>query len=122
MAFTPFNDLKYIVLATCRNTQKYRSLQEDGRVALLVDDGGSGPGRPGQGLVVTAIGEVVEIPEEEGPSHLAAHLARHPNLKAFLRSPDCVILRIAVSAYQVVGGIDDVHWYHMDGPAATPSP
>jgi hypothetical protein len=119
MAFTPFNDLQYIILATCRDTRKYQSLQEDGRVALLVDDGDGGTTGSGQRLVVTAIGEAVEIPAEEGPVHVAAHLARHPNLKAFLCSPNCVIVRIAVSAYQVVGAIDDVRWYYVDGSAAT---
>jgi hypothetical protein len=119
MAFTPVDGLHYIIFATYRNTRKYQSLLEDGRVALLIDDGEGGATRPGQRVVLTAVGEALEIPEEECPAHIAAHLARHPNQKEFLRSPDCVLIRVAVSAYQVVGGIDDVHWYHVDGPTAS---
>ena len=118
MAFTPIEGLRYIIFATYRGTLKYQSLAEDGRVAVLVDDGdGDGTRRRGR-VVLTAIGEAVEIPDEERPAHIAAHLARHPDLSEFLRSPDCVLVRVAVAAYQVVGGIDDVEWYHVDAPAA----
>lgn len=119
MAFTPFDGLRYILLATYRDTRKYQSLLEDGRVAILVDDGDGGATPSSRRVVITAIGEAIEIPEEEFPAHLAAHLARHPDLEEFLRSPDCVLVRVAVGAYQVVGGIDDVRWYQMDSPAAT---
>lgn len=119
MAFTPFDGLRYIILATYRGTRKYRSMRQDGRVALLVDDGDAGAIGIGRRLVITAIGEAVEIPEGERPAYMAAHLERHPDLEEFLRSPDSALLRVAVRAYQVVGGIGDVHWYYLDGPAVT---
>jgi hypothetical protein len=118
MAFTPLDGMRHIVFATYRGTLKHQSLAENGRVALLVDDGAGDATCSGRRVVLTAIGEAIEIPEEERSAHVAAHLARHPDLKEFLRSPDCVLVLVAVGAYQVVGGIDDVQWYHTDVPAA----
>jgi nitroimidazol reductase NimA-like FMN-containing flavoprotein (pyridoxamine 5'-phosphate oxidase superfamily) len=118
MAFTPIEGVRYIIFATYRGTLKHQSLVEDGRAAVLVDGGGGDTARTHGRMVVTAIGEATEIPEEERAAHIAAHLARHPDLREFLRSPDCVLMRVSVAAYQVVGGIDDVQWYHMDAHAA----
>jgi hypothetical protein len=119
MAFTARDGLRHIVFATYRGTLKHQSLLEDGRVALLVDDENDDATQSGRRVVLTAIGQAAEVPEEERPAHAAAHLARHPDLEEFLDSPDCVFVLVVVGAYQVVGGIDDVQWYHLNDPAAT---
>jgi hypothetical protein len=119
MAFTPICGIRYLVFATYRGTLKYRSLLTNARMALLID-GQNGEGtRPNRGLVLTALGEAIEIPEADRQAAVCAHLARHPDLKEFLRSPDCALMRVAVVAYEVVGGIDDVQWYQVqDHPCA----
>jgi nitroimidazol reductase NimA-like FMN-containing flavoprotein (pyridoxamine 5'-phosphate oxidase superfamily) len=113
MAFSPVRGIRYLVFATYRSTLKYRSLLTDARMALLID-GQNGEGtRSNRGLVLTALGEAIEIPEADRRAAVCTHLARHPDLKAFLRSPDCALMRVAVVAYEVVGGIDDVQWYQV---------
>lgn len=117
MAFTPVGGVRYLVFATYRSTLKYRNLLEDGRVAVLIEERGGGETHPGQRLVLTALGDAAEVPKEERQAALSAHLARHPDLGDFLDSPDCALVRVAVRAYEVVGGIDDVKWYHTEeGP------
>ncbi len=119
IAFTPLEGLRFLAFATYRDTLKYESIRQDPRVAMLVEDRESRPVHLGQRLVLTALGEAIETPEEERHAHIAKHLSRQPDLENFLNSPDCEFIRVAVRAYQVVGGIDDVRWYEVGEPAAT---
>jgi nitroimidazol reductase NimA-like FMN-containing flavoprotein (pyridoxamine 5'-phosphate oxidase superfamily) len=119
MAFTPLDGLRFLAFATYRETLKYESIGQDPRVAILVEDRESDPRYSGQRLVLTALGEAIETPEEARHAHIAKHLTRHPDLQNFLNSPECEFIRVAVHAYQVVGGIDDVQWYEVGESAAT---
>jgi heme iron utilization protein len=119
MAFTPVGGARYLVFATYRGTQKYRNLLEDGRVAVLIDDREADATQAQRGIVLTAIGTAKEIPDAEREAAVRAHLARHPTLEEFVRAPDCALVRVAVGAYEVVGGIDDVRWYHSEDLDAT---
>jgi hypothetical protein len=119
MAFTSVEGLRYLVFATYRDTLKHRNLVEDGRVAVLIGERSIKRTRAQQGLVLTALGNAIEIPDEERAAAVNALLARHPDLEEFVRSPNCALMRVAVEAYQVVGGIDDVRWYQIEDPSAT---
>jgi len=119
MAFTPLEGLRFLAFATYRETIKYQNIGQDPRVAILVEDRESDARCLGQRLVLTALGKAIETPEEERQAHIAKHLTRHPDLQNFLSSSECVFIRVAVHAYQVVGGIDDVRWYEVGESAAT---
>jgi len=81
------------------------------RVSLLLDgryrDGTNGALA---GFILSAIGRVQEIDAAAHPQLLSVHLQKHPDLATFTQAPDCVLLAVAVEAYQVVHGIDDVTW------------
>lgn len=113
MAFSYLDDLHTLIFATYRATRKYRSLLDDGRVALLIYDENGETAHPGQRIVITAVGLGSEVPQAECSVLSAIHLARHPALQQFLDAPDCALVRVAVEAYQVVGAIDDVQWYRV---------
>ena len=108
-----------MAFATYRETIKYQNIGQNPMVAILVEDRESDARCLGQRLVLTALGEAIETPEEERQAHIAKHLTRHPDLQNFLSSSECVFIRVAVHAYQVVGGIEDVRWYEVGEPAAT---
>jgi hypothetical protein len=113
IAFTPLEGLRFLAFATYRQTVKYASIQQDRRVAILVEDRDRDARHAGGRLVLTALGEAIETPLEERQAHLATHAARHPDLQKFLSSPECEFVRVAVNAYQVVSGVDDVRWYRV---------
>ena len=120
IAFTPLEGLQFIAFATYRSTLKYKSILEDRRVAILIEDReGDATRRLDQRLVLTALGEAIKTPAEDRQAHIMTHLARHPNLEEFLISPDCEFVRVSVHSYQVVSGIDDVRWYKIGKSAAT---
>ncbi|MFO7685670.1 MAG: pyridoxamine 5'-phosphate oxidase family protein [Desulfobacterales bacterium] len=111
IAFTPLEGLRFIAFATYRDTLKYKSIREDRRLAILIENREGEAGRSDRLMVLTAVGEAINTPEEDRQAYIVTHLARHPDLERFLSSPDCEFVRVAVHAYQVVSDIDDVRWY-----------
>ncbi len=114
IAVTPVEGFRQLIFATYRNTRKFRNMADNGKVAVLIDGRASGSSGLQEDLVLTVLGYAEEIGAEDRESAFSAHLARHPDLESFLRSPDCAIVSIAVSEYQVVLGINDVRWCSVD--------
>jgi nitroimidazol reductase NimA-like FMN-containing flavoprotein (pyridoxamine 5'-phosphate oxidase superfamily) len=114
MAFTPMNGIRYLIIATYRTTLKYSNLSKDGRVAVLINNYiATGPSKY-RDLVITAHGIATEIADQDHDIVKQAYLTRHPDFDDFLASPDCTLLRVVVSAYEVVGSTEDVQWYRLD--------
>ncbi len=114
IAVTPMEGFRKLIFATYRNTLKYRNLISNGRVAVLVESIHMDRSGNQESLVLTAFGHVEEIKGGEESIVFEAHLERHPELLAFMRSEDCSLVRIKVDNYQVVRGIDDVEWCTID--------
>jgi len=119
MAFIPFDGLRYLIVATYRNTLKYRNVLKDGRVALLIDSHIAPDSAGHRNVVLTAHGIASEVPDCDYQAIEQAYLARHSDLRDFLASPDCVLLRVLISAYEVVGSTDDVIWYEVSDIATS---
>jgi len=113
MAFAPIGGIRYLIMATYRNTMKYRNLSKDGRVAMLIDNRSVQGSEEHRNLVITAHGIASEVPSFNHKAVEQALLARHNNLTAFLASADCILMRIAVTAYEIVVGTDEVFWYEV---------
>jgi heme iron utilization protein len=114
VAVTPMAGFRELIFATYRNTRKYSNLARNGRVAVLVECITTNRQGLQESLVLTAFGRVEEIRDGEENIVFEAHLERHPELSAFMRSEDCSLVRIKVDTYQVVRGIDDVEWWRID--------
>ena len=119
IAFTPIQIPRFLVFATYRDTLKYESILEDPRVAMLIEDRECDDKHSDQRLVLTAVGEAIKTADVDRQGHIATHLARHPENEKFLRSPNCEFMCVAVHAYQVVRGIDNVQWYTIGASDAT---
>ena len=105
MAFAATNDLKYIILATERNTRKYANLVSNPRVALLVDNRSNQVSDTREAIAVTVLGEMRESDKEQ---HLSIFLKKHPHLEAFVELPYCALVEMQVLNYFVVEGLQDV--------------
>ncbi len=118
IAFTAIDGWRQLIFATYRNTGKYTNLTHNRRVSILVDGRGlSHAGEP-ERFVVTAVGQACDLDADSHHTVRQAHLHRHPDLAAFLQSPDCVLLGVVVEAYQLVRGIEDAVWWSADDLAA----
>ncbi|MDZ7635047.1 MAG: pyridoxamine 5'-phosphate oxidase family protein [Bacteroidales bacterium] len=109
IAITPFGNYRQLVFATYRNTAKYRNLDHNSKVAVLIESGDDIKGS-GKTIVLTITGRTEEINRAENEEAFIAHLKEHPELKSFMLSPDCAIFLVIAQSYQVVYGVDDIKW------------
>ena len=114
MAFTPVDDIKRLVLATNRKTQKYENMTKDGRAALLIGSGIEPFEQERAGLIVTAHGVVSDAVSHSHQSMLKSHIERHPEFEKFFSSPECALIVMEISNYQLVTSTDEVRWYSPD--------
>lgn len=108
VAFAVTEDFRHLLFATSRSTRKYRNLEADSRVALLVDDRSRGLGDLGAAAAATATGRAEEVPGPEREACRRAYLARHPHLAEFVADPGCALLRLRVEGWVLVRRFQEV--------------
>lgn len=108
MAFVATEDFKRLFFATYRDTHKYRNLLSNPKVALLIDNRTGHMEDHYRSIAVTAIGCAREVDPKEIASWLDLYLAKHPNLKEFVMSPDCVRMEVQVEHYYLVNQFQQV--------------
>lgn len=108
MAFATTIDLQYLLVATYRATRKYRNIEADPRVALLVDNRTNQPTDTEQAMAVTALGAAKEVGAAEKDRFLQIYLAKHPHLEKFVTSPKCALIEVEVERYFVVSNFQEI--------------
>lgn len=108
MAFLPTEDLGKIYLITPRDTEKYRNLQKEKRVSLLVDNRCRADGDVLHMEALTIDGKARELEPDEKARHLLAFLERYPSMDRFARSEQCVMLCVEVSRYSLVSRLEEI--------------
>jgi heme iron utilization protein len=108
VAFLPSPDFRELIFATSRATLKYENLVRQPRVALLVDDRSNQAADFRRAAAVTAYGPAREADGEERAPLAAAYLARHPDLRDFVATPDCALVRVTVERYRLVRRFQDM--------------
>jgi nitroimidazol reductase NimA-like FMN-containing flavoprotein (pyridoxamine 5'-phosphate oxidase superfamily) len=113
MAFATTTDLKLLIVATERDTRKYGNMIANPRTAVLIDNRSNQGSDAQDAIAVTATGIAEEVDGLERDRLQTIFLARHPHLAVFVGSTSCALFRIKVTAYQIVGGIDQVSMLPM---------
>jgi uncharacterized pyridoxamine 5'-phosphate oxidase family protein len=113
IAITPIEGYSKLIFSTYRNTVKFSNLLENGKVAVLIENGDCKNLSLQGSFILTAFGHAKEI-TFGNDSILKLHLERHPDMKSFMQSEECALIQITVNAFQLVMGIEDVHWYSLD--------
>jgi len=108
VGFSASEDLAYIVFATTRATRKYDNLLNDPRATILIDSRSNQEEDFHRAIAVTATGRARELSDPEKQIDLAKHLARHPHLEEFLRSPTTGLFRLDVTMYYLVERFQNV--------------
>jgi heme iron utilization protein len=114
IAITPFEGFRYLIFATYRNTLKYKNITNNSKVAVLVEGEFVNATGLKETVVLTIIGQVQETSIGADKSAVNAHLKRHPQLESFMLSPDCALILVKATSYQVVYGIDSIKWITAD--------
>ena len=108
MAFAATDDLQYLLVATYRATRKFRNIEADPRVALLVDNRSNQPSDTEQSMAVTALGRAKEVEAAERNWFLRIYIAKHPHLEIFVSSPECTLIKIRVERYFLVSNFQEI--------------
>ncbi len=105
ISFAAADDLRSLVFITRRDTQKYRDIQENQEVSLLVDNRTNSPTDIYEATAVEIIGTARE--DTDDSSNLKGVLiGRHPQLQRFAEAPDNAIILVRVREY-VISGFDE---------------
>ena len=100
VSFAATEDLKSLVFVTSRNTRKYRNIQDNHSISLLIDNRTNRPSDTSQAIAIAAIGTARE--ETDNRSLLREiFLARHPQLSHFAEAPDSAIMLVTIRKYIV---------------------
>lgn len=106
VAFLATNDLKKIYFPTLINTKKFENLTENSNISLLIDNRENSLKDIQNATTVAAMGSAKEI---QGMDILYKFIEKHPYLKEFVDSSDCVMIEINVKKYIVVTNFQLVH-------------
>lgn len=108
MAYVVSPDLNWLAFATKRETRKYRRLQTNPRAVCVVDNRQLPGFDPSTAQVLVASGHVAEIVDKAERSAVLAQLCyRHSGFEPFFRAPGTAFLKLRVSSYTYVAGLDE---------------
>ncbi|MGA3086296.1 MAG: pyridoxamine 5'-phosphate oxidase family protein [Thermodesulfobacteriota bacterium] len=113
MAYILTDDLKYLIAATKRGTRKYSNIIKTPGVAFLVDNRTNRGGEFQNTLAVTGIGTAEETKGPEKESLITQFLETHPELNAFVRSPECALIKIKIEKYVIIRHFQEAEEFEM---------
>ena len=108
-----------IYMVTHKETKKYRNLQQNPNVSLLIDT--RAKDRPAESLPVMAltVTGILKSPmdSEEGVLARGLLLDRHPPLREFLQDTGAEIFAVTIRSFQLLEGIKDASFFSVqDAP------
>jgi len=115
VAYATTDDLKNIIFATRRATNKYSNLLSNNNVSVLIDNRTNRDSDFRNAVAVTAIGVAEEVRESELENLRSLYLIKHHNLEKFVHSPDSALFKIKVKRYYVVRNFQEVRELKVEG-------
>jgi len=108
MAFAAAPDLRRIVFATYRATQKHANLLANPRASLLIDNRTNKPVDYHEAVAISVHGIVSEVEPTRHDELLQLFLRKHQELRDFVTADECVLLQLEVECYYVVSQFQNV--------------
>jgi nitroimidazol reductase NimA-like FMN-containing flavoprotein (pyridoxamine 5'-phosphate oxidase superfamily) len=110
-AFTA--DLKILVFATVRDTRKFKNIEIDSAVSLLIDSRTNSVGDFKNAAALTVLGTAAEVPGAKRGPYRRLYLKRHPHLHDFVASPNTALVAVTVHRYIFVQRFQEVRELDM---------
>ena len=109
MAYTSGEDCKRIYMVTHKDSDKYRNLQSNDSVSLMIDTRGNKKDRPAKALTVS--GRFLEIKNEEILLNVKKDLLScHPELEIFLNEEKSCVFSIEIESFLLLDGFTDSYY------------
>lgn len=113
MAYAWTDDLNHMIIATKRGTRKYSNIIETPGVAFLIDNRSNQKTNFQETLAVTGIGKAKETKGQEKESLTTLFLGNHPELAAFVNSPECALIKIRIDQYIIISQFEEAEELDM---------
>ena len=112
MNYVPGDDCREIYMVTQKSTRKYRNLNANNSVSLLIDtrEEYPGPRRP-QGKAITVTGVFQKMEDEKKKATIQVKfLEKHPYLNSFIEDADSEIFCVKVLTVLLLDGFTNAHF------------
>jgi nitroimidazol reductase NimA-like FMN-containing flavoprotein (pyridoxamine 5'-phosphate oxidase superfamily) len=116
MAYAASADGRAVYMLTGRGSRKYRNVQQNTRVSLLVDRREAAQARGlDAGEALTAGAELAPLSDPaEAEAMRAALLERHPDLADFVAQPGVELLKFELRWLLYLAGVSDEHYWTVE--------
>ena len=108
VGFAVTDDLSIILFATFRDTHKYRNMQADPHVSILMDNRSNRVEDFSSAQALTILGTAEDVCEDEESEFKSLYLQRHPHLREFISDPNCALMKVKVDKYILVSRFQEV--------------
>jgi nitroimidazol reductase NimA-like FMN-containing flavoprotein (pyridoxamine 5'-phosphate oxidase superfamily) len=115
MSYITDAECREIFMVTDPRTKKYRNLQENPWVSLLIDTREEGRDIAlGQKKALTISGLYQEIAPAREREIRVQFVSRHPQLRELVEDPEAVMISIRVDSFQLLEGVRDACFVKQD--------
>ena len=113
VAFVTSEDLRYLYFITPKTTRKFKNLEANPQISVLVNSSENQESDFHRAMAVTVIGKAAEVlgRKREGP--IKRYLEMHPYLEEFAKSPTCALVQVKVKSYFLVRNFQNVMELHI---------
>ena len=102
VSFAISDDLKFLFFVTDRKTRKYRNIQKNYNISLLIDNRTNQPSDITRAIAITVIGTAEEEIDHKS-NFREIFLKRHPQLTQFIDDPNNALIMVRIGEYIIAG-------------------
>jgi nitroimidazol reductase NimA-like FMN-containing flavoprotein (pyridoxamine 5'-phosphate oxidase superfamily) len=113
MAYAIDDACRELYMATQKSTQKYKNLQQNPAVSLLIDTRGMQLREQIRALTINGVYQSIEN-EKTKTQIMNKLLKRHPHLKDFFSHADIVFLCIKLRSFLLLNDVSESHYVQIN--------
>ena len=114
VAFSSSQNLREVYFATAKTTRKFRNLNQDKRVSMLIDNRSNEISDFHDAMAVTVMGTAEVVKGADKTDVMDIYLIKHPYLTDFVTSASCALVVIHVEKYVLVRRFQEVFEFHIE--------
>ncbi|MFA5182265.1 MAG: pyridoxamine 5'-phosphate oxidase family protein [Syntrophales bacterium] len=116
MSYAAAEDGREIYMVTHKNTKKFRNMEKNPGISLLIDSRETDRGdKRYKAKALTVTGTYEKVKDEPKKEEISRRLLdRHPHLKDFIADPQAQFILVRVNAFQLLEGIADAYFEEVN--------
>jgi len=112
VSFSSSPDFFHLYFPTRKKTKKFLNITKNPHIAVLIDNRENSPADLSEAITVIALGDAHEVDQDKERIKTLL-LQKHPTLSGFLSNPDCALIDIHITTYQIVQKFEQVRIIHL---------